>query len=166
MFLPAARKVRSIPASGRGKSFLGTDFSYEDVQSELKFKLSDWQFEYGGEVTKEGRVLHRLAGTPSNPRIARELGYGGFSALIDETTWMPIAIDFVDRKQRPLKRIEVLSIDRIDDVWTARNITAINHRTGHTTDFAFRDINYFEELDAKLFEPQTLSRGLGAIATE
>lgn len=166
MFLPAARKVRRIPASQRGKSFLGTDFSYEDVQSELKFKRSDWQFEYGGEVTEEGRVLHRLSGTPSNARVARELGYGGFSALIDAAAWMPIAIDFVDPKQRPLKRIEVLSIDRIDGIWTAQKIVATNHQTGHRTDFVFRDIDYFDELDVKLFEPQTLGRGLSAATTE
>ena len=79
---------------------------------------------------------------------------------------MPVAIDFVDPKQRPLKTIEVHSIDRIDDIWTARNIVAKNHRSGHTTDFTFRDIGYYEHLDAKLFEPQTLSRGLGKTATE
>lgn len=166
MFLPAARKVRRIPATQRGKSFLGTDFSYEDMQSELKFKLSDWQFEYGGQLTKDGRVLHRLAGTPSSPRITRELGYGGFTALIDEAMWMPVAIEFVDRKQRPLKTIEVRCIDLIDDIWTARSIVATNHRTGHTTDFAFRDIGYFERLDTKLFEPRTLSRGLDGAAGE
>ncbi|MBT8065817.1 MAG: outer membrane lipoprotein-sorting protein [Gammaproteobacteria bacterium] len=166
MFLPAARKVRRVPASQRGKSFLGTDFSYEDMQSELKFKLSDWQFEYGGQLIEDGRVRHRLTGTPKNPRIARELGYGGFDALIDEDTWMPVAIDFVDAKQRPLKTIDVRSIVQIGDIWTARNIVATNHQTGHTTEFAFRNIDYHTNLDNRLFEPQTLGRGLGATAKE
>jgi predicted RND superfamily exporter protein len=166
MFLPASRKVRRIPASQRGKGFLGTDFSYEDMQSELKFKLDDWQFEYGGQLIEDGRVLHRLTGTPKNPRIARELGYGAFSALIDEDTWMPVAIDFVDPKQRPLKTIEVRSIDLIGDIWTARNIVATNHQTGHKTEFTFRNIDYFTSLDAGLFEPQTLGRGLSASVKE
>ena len=166
MFLPASRKVRRIPASQRGKGFLGTDFSYEDMQSELKFKLDDWQFEYGGRSIDDGRVLHRLSGTPNNSRIARELGYGGFDALIDEETWMPLAIDFVDPKQRPLKTIEVRSVDLIGDIWTARNIVAMNHQTGHKTEFTFRNIDYFTNLDASLFEPQTLGRGLSTSIKE
>ena len=166
IFLPASRKVRRIPASQRGKGFLGTDFSYEDMQSELKFKLEDWRFEYGGQSIEDGRVRHRLMGTPRNPRIARELGYGGFDALIDEETWMPLAIDFVDPKQRPLKTIEVRSIDLIGDIWTARNIIAKNHQTGHKTEFTFRNIDYFTSLDASLFEPQTLGRGLSASVKE
>jgi predicted RND superfamily exporter protein len=166
MFLPASRKVRRIPASQRGKGFLGTDFSYEDMQSELKFKLDDWQFEYGGQSIEDGRVRHRLTGTPVSPRIARELGYGGFDALIDEETWMPLAIDFVDPKQRPLKTIEVRSIGLIGDIWTARNIIATNHQTGHKTEFTFRNIDYFTSLDASLFKPQTLGRGLSASVKE
>ena len=166
MFLPASGKVRRIPASQRGKGFLGTDFSYEDMQSELKFKLDDWQFEYGGQSISDGRVQHRLTGTPSNPRIARELGYGGFNALIDEETWMPLMIDFVDPKQRPLKTIEVRSIDLIGDIWTARNIIATNHQTGHTTEFTFRNVDYFTSLDASLFEAQTLGRRLSTAVGE
>jgi len=162
MFLPAARKVRRIPASQRGKNFLGTDFSYEDIQSELKFKLSDWHFEYRGEVVEDGQIRHRLSGTPKSSRIARELGYGGFDAVIDEQTWMPIAIDFVDPKLRPLKTIEVRSIEMISNIWTARNIVATNHQTGHKTEFTFRNVKYFSDLSESLFEPQTLGRGLSA----
>ena len=48
MYLPASRRVRSIPASRRGDAFFGTDFSYEDIQSEFKFKLDEWVFTYDG----------------------------------------------------------------------------------------------------------------------
>jgi hypothetical protein len=44
LFLPATRKVRRIPASDRGDYFLGTDFTYEDIQSEFKLSLSDYNF--------------------------------------------------------------------------------------------------------------------------
>lgn len=57
MYLPQARKVRQIPASQRGKSFLGTDFSYEDMQSELKFSLGDWHFSYGGRTLEADGIF-------------------------------------------------------------------------------------------------------------
>lgn len=160
MFLPASRKVRRIPASQRGKSFLGTDFSYEDIQSELKFALEDWRFSYGGAEVVDGGTRHRLSGTPRSETIARELGYGGFSAVIDEATWMPVLIDFTDVRQRPLKTIEVRSIEQIDGIWTASDILAVNHQTGHQTAFVFPETQYADALAERLFEPQTLGRGI------
>ena len=160
MYLPTSRRVRRIPASKRGNAFLGTDFSYEDIQSELKFPLADWNFEYEGEEAVAGRVRYKLRGTPSNQRIAKELGYGAFSAVIDEQSWMPVRIDFVDLKSRDLKTIEVLEFEQIDGIWTARRVLAINHQTGHKTEFAFHDVKYHSKLNDDLFKSHTLSRGL------
>ena len=162
MYLPAAKRVRSIPATRRGGAFFGTDFSYEDVQSELKFELDDWQFEYGGKVVVDNRVRHRLSGVPKTERIARELGYNGFTALVDEETWMPVSIEFTDTRQRPLKTIDVHSIDRIAGIWTPGRITASNHQTGHQTEFVFRNTEYHASLDERLFDPMALGRGLRA----
>ncbi len=158
MYLPAAERVRSIPASRRGSAFFGTDFSYEDVQSELKFSLDDWEFAYDGTVSVDGIVQHRLTGRPRNQRIARELGYSGFSSLIDENTWMPVVVDFTDHKLKPLKTIEVHSVELVDDIWTPGRITATNHRTGHRTEFTFRNTRYSSELDEQLFDARTLGR--------
>ncbi len=160
MFLPAAQRVRSIPATRRGGAFFGTDFSYEDVQSEMKFKLEDWHFEYGGSFTVDGQIRHRLSGTPQNKTVAKELGYGSFSAIVDERSWMPVNIDFTDVKLRPLKTIEVRSFQQIDDVWTPGEIVATNHRTEHRTVFEFRDTQYPPSLSQSLFESRTLGRRL------
>jgi len=160
MYSPFERKVRRIPASDRGDSFMGTDFSYEDVQSQLKFALDDWDFGYVGKRTVDGHEHYEITGRPQTQRIARELGYGGFTATIDATTWMPLRIEFVDIRERPLKRIEVREIERIDGVWTPRDIVATNHRTGHSTRFRFQNVEYLPALSARLFDPQALTRSL------
>ena len=164
MYLPANNRVRSIPATRRGDAFFGTDFSYEDVQSELKFNLDDWRFEYRGQAMVDGRIRHKLAGTPKNEQVARELGYGGFEALIDEQSWMPVEVDFVDVRSRPLKSIAVDSIALIDGIWTAGRIAAVNHRTGHSTEFVFRDVVYTDAFEDGLFDSRLLTRGLQGIA--
>lgn len=166
MYLPAAQRVRSIPATRRGSAFFGTDFSYEDMQSELKFNLDDWRFEYGGEILFEAGTRHRLSGKPRNQRIARELGYSGFTAIIDENTWMPVTINFTDAKLRPLKTIEVFSITLIGEIWTPGRIVATNHQTGHRTEFVFRDTEYHASLDERLFDSRMLGRGLRALAED
>ncbi len=162
MYLPAARRVRSIPASRRGDAFFGTDFSFEDMQSQLKFKLDDWDFAYDGLLPGDNAPRHQLSGTPKNERLARELGYGRFTAIVDEGTWMPTRIEFADARHRPLKTIDVHAIEMIDGIWTPGRIVVTNHQTGHSTELAFRDVQYLEGFDERLFDSRLLGRGLRA----
>lgn len=160
MFLPRQRRTRRIPPSNRGDSFFGTDFSYDDIQSELKFDSGDWRFQYGGEQSTADGTRYVLSGTPNDERIAAELGYGAFSAVIDEGTWLPLEIRFTDRAGRPLKTIEVLDWTTISGIHTPLDIRAINHQTGHRTRFEISDIEYPETLPDRLFDQRALARGL------
>jgi predicted RND superfamily exporter protein len=164
-YMPSLRKVRRVPAADRGDYFLGTDFTYEDIQSELKFDLDDYDFEYRGGNEHGERILHRIAGRPRNAEIAKELGYGGFEAQVDALTWIPIEVEFFDVTQKPLKTVTVSAITQIDDIWTALHIIAVNHQTGHTTEFRFEEVEYVDQLERQLFQSPGLARGLPADLT-
>jgi len=160
LYIPATRKVRRIPASDRGDYFLGTDFTYEDMQSELKFDLADYQFEYRGQQTSDGKLQHRLSGAPIDEQTAKQLGYGAFDATVDESNWMPVRVDFFDLSDELLKTITVNVVEQIDGIWTATDIEAVNHKTGHQTRFRFKDVSYPSSLPAAVFDAPSLSRGL------
>jgi len=162
LFVPFRRKVRRIPASGRGDSFFGTDFTYDDIQSDLKFDPADWRFEYLGREETAETVRHQLGGAPRDRGIARELGYGGFRATVDAATWLPLEIEFTDLAGRPLKTVSVEEHTIVEGIVTPLRIRAVNHRTGHSTVFDFDDIEYPDELPATLFDPQRLALGLPA----
>jgi predicted RND superfamily exporter protein len=159
-YMPATRKVRRVPASDRGDYFLGTDFTYEDIQSELKFDLDDYTFRYEGNSATGGTLLHHVVGAPVSRQVAKELGYGAFRATIDASNWMPTEVEFFDLDEKPLKTIYVEAVEQIDGIWTATNIRAINHKTGHQTEFRFHDVSYPDDLADQYFEPPALSRGL------
>lgn len=163
-YMPSLRKVRRIPTSDRGDYFLGTDFTYEDIQSELKFDLNDYAFEYQGTSQAGDATRHHLSGAPASKTIARQLGYGAFTAIVDELTWMPVRVDFLGLDQKPLKTIDVIAVEQIDGIWTATEIHAFNHRTGHETRFRFRDVSYPPDMADGFFEPPALMRGLPVLA--
>jgi hypothetical protein len=165
LYMPSMRKVRRIPAADRGDYFLGTDFTYEDMQSELKFDLGDYAFEYGGNDVVDGRTRHVISGRPVSGDVAEQLGYGAFVAVIDEKSWLPIEIDFFDEHDEPLKSVTVRSFERVDGIWTATEIAAANHQTGHRTTFRFRDIVYRSDLDERIFQSSSLERGLQSAVT-
>lgn len=160
-YTPALRKDRRVPASDRGDYFLGTDFTYEDIQSEFKFSPDDYRFERLGDAEHDGRTLPVIAGHPIDARTARETGYGRIVATIDTECWMPVRIEFFDRKDRPLKTVVVGRIEAIDGVWVARDIRALNHRSEHSTRFEITEVGFVDDIDDDVFEPRALARGLG-----
>ena len=160
LYMPALRKERRVPASDRGDYFLGTDFTYEDIQSELKFDLDDYEFELMEIIQEDEATLYRLAGTPRSANVARQLGYGGFEAVVDSSTWMPVTIAFFDLADEPLKTVRVEDVRKIDEIWTAMAISAVNHQTGHQTEFLFEEVAYGDTLERQLFQAPALARGL------
>jgi hypothetical protein len=158
LYLPATRKARRIPASDRGDYFLGTDFTYEDVQSDLKFDVEDYRFEYVAVQQRDGVDVHEIEGQPVTSAAARELGYGRFEAWVDGESWMPLEIRFFDLRGEPLKSIFVRDVRRVDAVWTAHQVEAINHQTKHSTLFDYSSIAYPDSLPSDYFDSARLGR--------
>jgi len=162
LYMPATRQARRLPSSARGDYFLGTDFTYEDMQSEFRFNLNDYDFDYLGQSEINGVTRHRISGTPKSSSIARELGYGGFEAEIDGSTWIPMHIDFVDPNGRELKTVVVNRVDVVDGYPTPVDFEASNLQSGHHTHFLLRQVSHPDALPAEVFEANALTRGLPA----
>lgn len=160
LYLPAARKVRRISASDRGDYFLGTDFTYEDIKKESKYEAGDYNFVTVGQEDVDGVSCYVIEGTPKNESIAEELGYGKVRSWIDPKVWMPRKAEFWDVRGNPLKTVHTLKIDNVDGIWTAMHIVVHNHKTDHTSDFTFSNVDYQKPVDDDLFSERALRRGV------
>src|SRR5262249_30341131 len=76
LYLPALRRARRIATSERGRAFLGTDFSFEDMRKETRLSLDDYRWRTAGSEEVEGRRCWVLEGIPVDDATARQLGYG------------------------------------------------------------------------------------------
>ena len=160
LYLPAARKVRRIPASDRGDYFLGTDFSYEDVQSDLKFDLSDYRFDPAAPELPDQPGIFALRGEAISDSVAAELGYGRFEAQVDGDSGFPIEVVFYSPRDELLKTITIYDLHEIEGVWSAGAIEARHHRKQHRTRFDYLEIQHFDTLPDAWFEAAVLNRGL------
>ncbi|MEM9744188.1 MAG: outer membrane lipoprotein-sorting protein [Pseudomonadota bacterium] len=160
LYLPAARKVRRIPASDRGDFFLGTDFSYEDIQSDFKFDVEEYRFLDVEQSSYADLPALVLDGTPISDQLTRELGHGGFRATIDPITMFPRIIKFRTAQGEPLKTIHVEALEQRSGIWTAMRVVAEHHISGHKTLFQYSDVQLNAAIPKQLFEANQLSRGL------
>jgi len=160
MYLPAVRAVRRIPASERGASFLGSDFTHEDMRTEAQLSLSDYRHEAVGEESVDGRRCYVVEAIPISRQVARELGYGRVRQWIDADTWMPRRGVYWDVTGNPLKEVTVQDVRQVQGIWTAHRFEASTHRTGHRTILQVSDVEYPESLDDVYFTERGLRRGL------
>lgn len=154
MYLPALRRERRIPASDRGDNFMGSEFTYEDIKSELKFPLQDYDFELLA-ITK---TIVQIKGTPKTQALSQELGYGAFQADIDKNTWLPRSLTFWDPNMQQLKQITVLAVMLIDSFQVASDIQVENLQTGHVSRFTYSDVAYHEQLQETLFNVSAIRK--------
>jgi len=158
LYLPATERVRRLPSSDRGDTFMGTDLTYGDVKDNFKFQLTDWTFSEGQSVIKNGRALMKLAGE-ATPAARAEMGYSTFEALIDPDTLFPVEIIYSDVDGDDLKRIEVLEQAIVGGAWTATHFRAENLQTGHSTDIQLKEMRYEPDLDEDLLDADMLEEG-------
>lgn len=163
LYLPATDRVRRLPASERGDYFMGTDFTFGDLQDNFKFYSEDWKFTEASRGSIGGKSYPMLKGVAASGKKAREMGYSSFRALIDTNSAFPVWIEFADEDGDPLKRVRVYETRVIGGAHTAMRFSVHNLQTGHTTRVHFTNMRYVPKLKRSVFEPAALSYGVPSV---
>jgi len=159
LYLPGLRKVRRISASDRGDSFVGTDFTYEDIKKEGKVSFEDYRFETVGVGEVDGHPCYLLQATPVSDAVAKELGYGRVVFHVDREIWMSRRSEYWDPRGKPLKTVHASEIRQVDGIWTAHRLEAESQATGHRTVFTSTAVSYSSPVEDDLFTERALRRG-------
>ena len=159
IYLPAVRKSRRVAAADRGQSFLGTDFSYEDIKKETKLGISDYRWKILGEEAVDGRPCWQLEAIPVDDVTAGQLGYSRVLLRVDRAWKLPVFVEYWDLGSQLLKTVRMADVRDVQGIWTPHRVEARNPRTGHATVFTFDEVDYSVELDEGLFTERALRRG-------
>lgn len=159
LYLPALRKSRRIALSDRGRAFLGTDLSFEDMKNETQVSRADYRWESVGEENVDGQDCIVVEATPVDAETARTLGYGRLRLRVDKAIWMPRFIEYWDPGGAPLKTVRLRDVEQVDGIWAARRIEAENLQTGHRTTLRFETIDHHSEVPEELFTEAAMRRG-------
>ena len=159
LYLPALRKSRRVALSDRGRAFLGTDFSFEDMKRETQLSLTDYAWRTLGEESVDGHRCFVVEATPVDERVARELGHGRVRMRVDAEVWIPRFAEYWELDGAPQKTIRLSDIAQVQGVWTAQRIDVENLATGHRTTLRFRDIDYRTSIPEEQFSEAALRRG-------
>ena len=160
LYLPALRKVRRIATSDRGRSFVGTDFSYEDIKQGTKFAVEDYNFTTLGREEVDGHACFVLEAIPVSEQVKRELGYTKVKFWIDAKLWIPRKGEFWDKRDRFLKTVHTRGIREVEGIWTPHRYEAHNEQSGHKTFLDVLNTDYTPGFSEELFSERGMRRGL------
>ena len=133
LYLPALKRVKRIASSNKSGSFMGSEFSYEDIGNQNYQKFS-----YSGEAQEV--VLNGVACYKSQ-RVPHESnsGYTKQIVWVDKTNFLLQQIEYYDRKQELLKTAKFSDHKQIDGVWRVGKIEMKNHQNDKSTTLTWKE---------------------------
>ena len=164
LYLPALKQVRRIAAGDRSGSFMGSDFSYSDLNG----PNIDW-YDYtllSADEEVNGHPAWRIESVPKPEyaeRVLDETGYERSELWIRKDNFVQVQAKIQVNKGGRIKYFSARELEQIDGIWTAKRIQMITTRNGereHASVFQIQRIDYNEHNDANLFTTQAMQQGI------
>ncbi|MCO4770747.1 MAG: outer membrane lipoprotein-sorting protein [Deltaproteobacteria bacterium] len=131
MFMPAIGTANRIAGSSRKGSFMGTDFSYED----MSLGQAD-----DGDHTMRAKTSITVAGetfevhvVETVPKAETKSAYTKVVTYVDVVEFMPRQVDLFDKKGEQIKRMSFSSVEKSGEVLVPKLITMENLKRGTKT---------------------------------
>ncbi len=150
IFIPAIKLVRRIAADDKRSSFVGSDFTYEDVSGR---ELKDETHSLLGEGDLDGRPVYRIESVPK-----AKVDYVRRLSWIDRERGLPLKEEYYDVRGELLRTFTADEVQEVDGHWTATRRTMRDAQSGHRTEVVYQEVGYGVGLGEDLFSERYLRR--------
>lgn len=154
IYLPELNRVRRIAAQEGGKSFVGTDLSYDDISSTDRDVDKDTH-KILREETLNGSACYVVESEPKD----KSYQYGRMVSWIDKNNYVNHKLELYDRKGALIKRYEILELNEVQgrlSPWVSK-MTSLNANTSTTVNIL--QLVYDKALPDSMFTTNYLETG-------
>jgi outer membrane lipoprotein-sorting protein len=151
LFVPAIRLVRRVATNDKRSSFVGSDFTYEDVSGR---EVEEDNHTLAREDTVNGRPVYVVR---SAPKDERSVDFSYRLAWIDRESFVLWREEYYDRRNELYKVFTADEVKQVSGHWTTLRRTMKNMQNGHRTEVHFVEIAYDVGLEDSLFTERYLS---------
>ncbi|MBU2512306.1 outer membrane lipoprotein-sorting protein [bacterium] len=164
LYLPAIGKPKRISSSNEKDSFMGSDFSYADMNG---LELTDWDYRFLKDSQPvdgfDCWVIESLPKASKKRKVIDETGYLKIISWIRKDNYIRVQAKMYVEEGRKIKYFSASDIVKIQNIWSVKKLTmkttSKNHLE-HTTVLLFDDILYNKAMDENMFTTQRMQRGL------
>ncbi|MDH7599128.1 MAG: outer membrane lipoprotein-sorting protein [Sedimentisphaerales bacterium] len=153
LYMPALRRVKRISAANKASSFVGSEFSYEDIGGQ---QLEKYSYRYLDQEVLDGNdcfVIER------RPLDLRNSGYSREKVWIDRSEYRIWKVEYYDRKGSLLKTLTIGGYRLYKDrFWRPDVMEMVNHQTGKSTRLVWSEYRFGVGLEEEDLSTNVLLR--------
>jgi len=154
-YLPSVERVIKIPPSLMLQSWMGSDFTNDDLVKESSLP-TDYTHRIEGETTEDGDACYRLVATPK-PDAA--VVWGKLVILVRKTDFLPRREEYYDERGVLQKTLYFDQIRRAGSRDFPMRWRMVSHtKPGHETTLVFSALEFDQPIRAEIFTRQNLER--------
>ncbi len=154
VYLPSESLVRRISGGGKKGAFMRSDLANEDIEDRA---VDDDVHTLLGSKTVSGALCHIVESVPRK-ELKKDTNYSKRVQYIRQDIFLPVRIEYYDKRERLLKIGTHGGFEEIDGIWTiTKSIVETPARKTRTL-FQRQDIVYNQGLDDSLFLKSNLQR--------
>lgn len=152
LYLPAIKRVKRISSSNQSGPFMGSEFAYEDFNSQ---EVEKYTYKYIKDDNYKGKNCFLIERYPVN----KNSGYKRQQVWIDKDEYRVQKVVFYDRKNALLKTLELKDYKQyLGKFWRAHTLDMQNHVTGKSTTLEWRDFKFKNGYSDSDFTKNSLKR--------
>ena len=158
LYLPALGRVRRIAGEEKQDSFVGSDFTYEDIGGR---ELTDYTYVIVDAAASwtdpQGKAwpAWRLESRAKDPTAT----YPRVVSTVLKDTFMVVAADNFNRRDEVVKTFEARKLEQISGIWTALELAMRDRRDRTRTEMSVTRAEYNVGLKEADFNRRTLEQG-------
>ena len=152
LYLPALRRVKRISSNNKSGPFMGSEFAYEDISSQ---EVEKYTYKFVRDDSIEGKAVHVVERYP----VDESSGYTRQIVFIDSVEYIPLRIEYFDRKHARLKTLKFSEYQKYrDKYWRPHRMEMVNHTSGKSTVFSRKNFQFANGFTDRDFDKSALKR--------
>lgn len=157
LYLPAQGKMQRVAKGGKKNYFMGTDFTYEDLEDK---NLDDYTYALSREEEVDGSPCYVVEAVPANEQKQRESSYTKTIAWVTKQHYTTLKIEFYDRRGKLTKtQINRDWVNLKGTVWRPQKMLMDNHKDEHKTLIGFTRRKLDQAIDDQIFSERFILSG-------
>ena len=164
LYLPALQRVKRLATSDKSDSFLGSDFTYADING-FEIDWYDYSFVNESEMVdgEECWVIEIVPKPEFRERAEESTGYSKMQSWISKDKLLQVRGQAWELRGNRVKFFTASEIEEIEGIWTVKRLQAIttrNNRQEHASVLQINSIDYNVDVPDDLLTTEAMQRGL------
>jgi hypothetical protein len=153
LYLPALERVKRIAAQNKSGSFMGSEFSYEDIATQT---LEKYTYQWLRDEACQQQECHVIERRPLDKQNS---GYTRQIVWMDREHLRTLKVEYYDRRDSLLKTLMFTDYRKyVDKFWRPHDMTMVNHQSGKSSQLLWSEYAFRTGLTENDFNQHSLTR--------